>query len=135
MKNRLIAIAAGVIALGTTAFAQTRMTADVPFAFKTATGTLPAGTYEFTPRASSLSHLVVVRNKATGKSVFAGTPLFNAWNKAAGYPAAIFVCGASGCTLKALLTREGSSEYAVPNAKGKEKLAVIEVPLKSLNAD
>ena len=44
IANRLIVLAASAFALGTVAFGQTRMTAEIPFAFHTVTGTLPAGT-------------------------------------------------------------------------------------------
>ena len=136
IAKRILVIAGSVIALGTTAFGQNRMTAEVPFAFKTVTGTLPAGTYQFDRSTSNgLDHAVIIRNVATRKGVFAGNPLFNVYSKATDTPVAVFVCGSGGCALKALRTREGSSEYQVPKSKEHDKLAEISVPLKPIVTD
>ena len=136
IATRILVISASVIALGTTAFGQNRMTAEVPFAFKTSTGTFPAGTYQFDrTTGNGLSHAVIIRNVATQKGVFAGNPMFNAYSKATDAPIAVFVCGTGGCALKALRTREGSAEYQVPKSKDHEKVAEISVPLKAIVAD
>jgi len=136
IATRILVISASVIALGTTAFGQNRMTAEVPFAFKTVSGTLPAGTYQFDHvKSNGLASAVIIRSVATQKAVFAGNPLFNVYSKAADTPVAVFVCGSGGCALKALRTRDGSSEYQVPRSKDHEKMAEISVPLKAIVAD
>jgi len=134
---RIIVIAASVIALGTTAFGQTRMTAEIPFSFRTASGTMPAGTYEFNRAPSAvLGHSIIIRNVATDKSVFAGNSLFNSYSRATEAPVAVFVCGTDGsCALKALKTRDGSTEYDVPKSKNREKMSEIKVPMKPLSSD
>jgi len=133
---RLIVLAASVIAAGTSAFAQTRMTVQVPFEFKTVAGTLPAGTYEFSNASSaSLRNSVALRNTATDKAVFAGNAIFNSNKAVADAPVVEFACGAKGCALKAIRTRDGSNEYQVPHSKDHEKVAVISVPMKPLSAD
>jgi len=136
IANRMIVIAASVIALGTTAFGQNRMTAEIPFSFRTASGTLPAGTYEFNRAPSAVpGHSIIIRNVATDKSVFAGNALYNAWSKATDAPVAVFLCGSDGCALRALKTRDGSTEYNVPKSKDHEKMAEIKVPMRPRSTD
>jgi len=138
IANRIIVIAASVIALGTVAFGQTRMTAEVPFAFRTATGTLPAGTYEFSPgTAVGMENIVAIRSAATLHSSFAGHAVYNVYNKAHGSPVAEFTCVKGSCTLTAVRTWSGSYEYAAaPKPKDVEKnLAVISIPLKPIATD
>jgi hypothetical protein len=135
--NRLIVIAAGVFALGTAAFGQNRVTAEIPFAFKTASATLPAGTYEFTRvQSTAISNVVTIRNVATSQQVLAGNPLFTDYNKATDKPIAEFACGKDGCALKALRTNAGSVQYPAPHhAKDHEKVAVISIPMKPVSGE
>ena len=138
IAKRILVIAGSVIALGTTAFGQNRMTAEIPFAFHTATGTLPAGTYEFSPgRAAGMDNIVAIRSSATRQSSFAGQAIYNVYNKAHGAPVAEFTCIRGTCTLTAVRTWSGSYEYAAPRKpKDVEKnLAVISVPLKPISTD
>jgi hypothetical protein len=82
IANRLIVFAVSAIAFGTVAFGQTRMTAEIPFAFHTSKGTLPAGTYELRDVSmAGVPHLIVLRNTATQKSAVAGNPTFNVYRK------------------------------------------------------
>jgi hypothetical protein len=137
IANRMIVFAAGVIAFGTVAFGQTRMTAEIPFAFHTVSGTLPAGTYEL--RETEIGgnpHLVILRNTATLKSAFAGNPVYNSWRKTAGSSVVEFVCAERSCSLKAIRTGSSSLEYQTPRkSKNGEKMAVVSIALKPVNAD
>jgi hypothetical protein len=138
IANRIVVIAAGAIALGTVAYGQTHMTAEIPFAFHTAAGTLPAGTYEFSQStAAGMENIVAIRNAATLHSAFAGHAMYNVYSKAHGAPVAEFTCVKDSCTLTALRTWSGSYEYAAPRKpKDVEKdLAVISVPLKPVATD
>jgi hypothetical protein len=137
IANRLIIIAASAIAFGSVAFGQTRMTAEIPFAFHTVSGTLPAGTYEFRETSvGSASHMVLIRNTASQKSAFAGNPTYNAYRKGADSPVLEFACVERGCSLKAIKTAWASLEYVVPKNKDDSgKVAVVSIPLKPLNAD
>ena len=135
IANRLIVIAASALAFGTVAFGQTRMTAEIPFAFRTATGTLPAGTYEIR-ETSNAAHMVILRNIASQKSGFAGNPTYNTYRTAASGAALEFACVERNCSLKAIRTANASLEYRVPKSKDdSSKIAVISIPLKPLNAD
>src|SRR5271169_6569579 len=103
IANRLIVIAAGTIAFGTVAFGQTRMTAEIPFAFHTATGTLPAGNYEVRETAvGGASHVVLLRNTASKKGTFAGNARLNVYRTSAKGTVIEFVCTGRNCSLKAI---------------------------------
>jgi hypothetical protein len=137
IANRLIVFAASAIALGTVAYGQTRMTAQIPFAFHTVNGTLPAGTYEFSKEHGfALADTVVIRNVATGGMAFAGHSLYNSYGRTPNGPRAVFVCGKDGCSLKAIRTWDAALEYNVPKSRNAEQaMAVITVPLKPLSTD
>jgi hypothetical protein len=137
IANRLIVIAASTIAFGTVAFGQTRMTAEIPFAFHTVNGTLPAGTYEIREiTLGSASHVVLLRNAASQKSAFAGNPTYNAYRKAAGAPVLEFACVERNCSLKTIKTADASLEYVVPGTKDdSNKVALVSIPLKPPTAD
>jgi hypothetical protein len=135
IANRLIVFAAGVFALGSVAYGQTRMTAEIPFAFHTATASLPAGTYQFAPQANSGGHMVVIRNVETRNASLAGWAVHNVYDTAKNKPVVEFLCGANGCSLKAIRTAAGSLEYPAQHKSKKAEVAVISVPLKSLATD
>jgi hypothetical protein len=139
IANRLIVFAASAIALGTVAFGQTRpmMIAEIPFAFHTVVGTLPAGNYEIreTP-VGGAAHVVSLWNTATQKGAFAGNPTYNAYRKASAGTVLEFVCVERNCSLKAIRSVDASLEYATPSRiKDDSKVAVISIPVKLVNAD
>jgi len=136
IANRIIVIAASVIALGTVAYGQTTMTAEIPFAFRAASATLPAGTYTF-DTSSGIAHSVVIRNAATLNATFAGVALVNPFRGTKGAPVAEFTCVGRSCTLTALRSPSGSLEYAGPSKpkRSEDKVAVISVPLKTVSTD
>ena len=135
IANRLIVIAAGALALGSMAYGQSRMTADVPFAFRTVSGTLPAGSYEIAPQSNDSFHAVVLRNAATRKAVYAGTAMLDTWKRAADKPVIQFACVNGACALKSIQTLSGTLEYAPASKSKKAEIAVISIPLKAANAD
>ncbi len=137
IANRLIVLAASALAFGTVAFGQTRMTADIPFAFHTVSGNLPAGTYVITETSvGAASHVVILRNTASQKTSFAGNPTYNVWRKAADGAVLEFACVERNCSLKAIRTTSVSLEYVVPKSKDdSSKVAVVSIPLKPVNAD
>jgi hypothetical protein len=136
IANRMIVFAASVIAFGTVAFGQTRMTAEIPFAFHTVNGMLPAGTYEIRETSSGVAHIVLLRNTATEKGTLAGNPIYNVWRTVANGPVVEFVCAGSRCSLKAIRTSVASLEYQAPGkSKDGEKMAVVSISMKPVNAD
>jgi hypothetical protein len=141
IANRIAVFAAGLLAFGTSgAFAQSRMTADIPFAFETVTGTLPAGTYEVTEvHMGGAQHLMLLRNKETGKTSSVGIPVWDEWKRAGDRgPRVEFSCKAGACSLSAIRTFDGSMEYSGPSLPKNLKedvVALVAVPLKAASGD
>jgi hypothetical protein len=91
------------------------LTADIPFAFQTASGIQPAGEY----RVASVSHdgsVVEMQNLDTGHSAMTGMGIANG-NPNDKTPQLIFKCGSeSGCTLAAVKMADGGGwSYKAPN--------------------
>ncbi len=136
IATRMIVFAGSVFALGTMAFGQTNMTAEIPFAFHTANGTLLAGTYRLTSATGSLSRMVLLRNTKTQAAAYAGNSMVDTSKRAGDSPVVVFACSPEVCSLKAIRTAAGTLEYNVPKSKKSEHaLAVLEIPLKGHVAD
>jgi hypothetical protein len=135
IANRLIVIAASAFALGTLAFGQTSLTAQIPFAFRTAGGNLPAGTYQLSSVSVGGASSVIIRDAASGKASFVGSGMLNVYKKAPENPVVVFRCAGSNCSISAIRTGWGSVEYNAPKTPKNAEVAVIEVPLKALSAD
>jgi hypothetical protein len=134
VANRLIVFAVSALAFGTAAFAQTVTTAEIPFAFRTVTGTLPSGTYRFTETRTSGNSLMVIENATTGEKRMIGAPMFDHWGTAnKRVPSVDFVCVDGACSLKALNTGEGALVYQTPRQSRSDnaQVSVISVPAKT----
>ena len=78
----------------------------------------------------------ILRNTATEKAAFAGNPTYNAYRRAANGPVLEFACAGKDCSLKAIRSGWSSLEYATPRkSKDGEKMAVISIAMKPVNAD
>lgn len=138
IANRIILFAASALAFGTVAFGQTT-TAEIPFAFRTVTGTLPAGTWRFTESRTNGVALIVVENATTGDKRMIGVPILDHWGSATKpVPSVDFVCVNDKCSLKALNTDEGALVYQTPRQSRKGDTAVVSVisiPARTSNGE
>lgn len=138
--NRLIAFAASALAFGTifgtTAFGQTRLTVEVPFAFETAQGKLPAGSYDVVElRMNGVAHVISLRSAASGDTIIPGIPVFDGFATAGKAQSVDFACTRSSCRLTAIKTNSGTLTYGAPRkAKGSE-VATVTLPIRALNGD
>lgn len=111
--SRIAMMAAGAMVLGTMAYGQTNRKANVPFAFRTAMGALPAGEY-------------TVEQGAT----FGGTPV----TAMAGPAAILFRCAVDrGCVLVGVRTAEGAIK--VSSREKETGVATIAIPLRAVHGD
>lgn len=138
VANRMIVIA--VSALGTVAFGQSPMTAQIPFAFRTTTGTMPAGTYQLREaKLNGLEHVIYLHNTATGQTNAAGVPIYDQWTRAKSNPSIVFACAADVCSLKAIKTDSGTLEYSTPrqSAKGEKapQVSMVSIPMTASNGE
>lgn len=135
--KRLMTWAASLLVLGTAAFGQTRLTADIPFAFETTVGTLPAGNYRFTnATARAGTPWMIAYNTKTGASSSMGIPMRDAHHAAGDLgPVVEFVCGPGACRLKAIRTRDDALVYSVPRSRKNTQVATVTVPLRLAHGD
>jgi hypothetical protein len=136
LTNRLVIFAASAVLLGTMAYGQERMKAEIPFAFHTANASLPAGNYEF-DRPSIQDVVTTIRrlNGDSHKAVLALSLPLDTYNKATKAPSAEFVCENGNCVLRAVTTSAGTYRYPVPHKsrRDKEALSVLRIDLAAVN--
>jgi hypothetical protein len=137
LVNRIAMLAAGAMVLGTMAYGQTEMKAQIPFAFQTATSSYPAGQYTI-GRANMTSGYAIttLQKQATMHKEFVSGGLKDTWT--VGSPALLFRCSdGSGCVLTSVRTPDGSISYSPSSKKAryKDEAALIVIPLRAVNAD
>jgi hypothetical protein len=135
LANRLVMFAASAVVLGTMAYGQTKMKAEIPFAFSTVNATLPAGSYEFS--GQSTTNTTRLWNAASHRGVLAVSAPLDTYRTATGHPSIVFVCGNEGCSLKEIRTSNGTLTYQVSHraTRDKEAVSVISIPLTALNGE
>jgi hypothetical protein len=136
--NRLAIFAASAVVLGTMAYGQTTLNAEIPFAFHTANATLPAGNYTISRVAgASVTSTLVLYNKDLRRSVMAASLPIDMFHKAAEKPVMVFACAEQGCTLREIKTSHGTYSYpsAHKESRDREAVSMIEVPLTPRNVD
>jgi hypothetical protein len=131
LANRLSMFAASAVLLGTMAYGQERIKAEIPFAFHTATASLPAGTYEFDHRVGDAVSTIRLISSESHKAVFAGSLPLDTHNAANNRPSAEFLCRNGNCELRAITTYAGTYRYppARKSGRDKETLSVLRIQL------
>lgn len=136
LVNRIVMVAASAMVLGTLAFGQTEMKAQIPFPFRTSMSTLPAG--EYTVGQYSTRNglpIATLQNHATAIKVFAPGGMVDRTN--VGSWSVVFRCtDDKGCVLAAIKTRDGVISYSANSKSAREKeAALVIIPLRPVNAD
>jgi hypothetical protein len=134
IANRIFQCAAGAVLLTASAFAQSNMTASIPFAFHANGVNMPAGTYRLDATSSpSGSTLIVLRDSAAKNAVVAvaGTLGSNPANRGARI---VFRCQENGCDLRQVWTNE--TGYSYPgHGKDRSDDRLASIPLTNVKAD
>jgi hypothetical protein len=125
--NRLFLFAAAALSLGTVAYGQTTLKADVPFAFKTAAGPAAAGRYTVEVQNSGGQSIVHINNRETGLNVLSLTYRVDDKANKAIAPHLVFRCAEESCQLSEIWTPEGAYGIPVRHARGPEYLASIKL--------
>jgi hypothetical protein len=136
--NRLAIFAASAVVLGTMAYGQTSMNAEIPFAFHTANASLPAGNYTITRLAgASVTNTLRLYNTESHRSVLAASLPIDVVRTAAEKPVLVFACTEQVCTLSDIKTSNGTYSYpaARKTAHDREAVSMIEIPLTPRNGD
>ncbi len=133
LNTRMMIFAAGAVAAAGMAYGQDRLKADIPFDFRLAHVTLPAGSYTF-DRLMDPSGVDKIRVTGASSRLTVMSLPMDGNRKAAGKPSAVFACNDQGCALSELRTYDGT--YVYPAQKIKEVgLTAVHVPLKSSSGD
>jgi len=119
--NHSLIAAAVALALGTAAYGQDKITANIPFEFSANGAVHEAGTYDVVKNPSNL--VLQLRNAANGQSVHLGIGVPEGGSPSAeARPRLVFQCREDGgCALAQVWIADGRGySYAVPKAKGPE---------------
>jgi hypothetical protein len=133
IANRIFQCAAGAVLLTASAFAQTNMTANIPFAFHANGATMPAGSYRLdTTSTPSGTTLIVLRDSAAKKAVVAAAGSLGQPNTRGAR--IVFRCNESGCDLRQVWTNDAGYSYP-GHAKDRSDDRVASIPLTDVKAD
>ena len=132
--NSLLITAAGVVLSTSGAYGQSKITANLPFEFRTAAGVQPAGEYAVEPTANGAAIRIVNQDTRKGSLLGIGVP--EGQNKNA-QPKLVFQCGSeSGCALTHVQMGDGREwKYNAPRLKASETARVAVVLLESKQAE
>jgi len=133
--NRLFQCAAGAVLLSASAFAQSNMTANIPFAFHANKVTLPAGSYRVDADTNhGGAPVILLRNQADrNKAIAIGSALGSPANNKG--PRLVFRCSDStGCDLRQVWTPEAGYSYP-SNSKDHNGDRVASISLTNSKAD
>ncbi|HEY7334291.1 MAG TPA: hypothetical protein VH639_05365 [Bryobacteraceae bacterium] len=130
--NALLLTAAGLTLSAAAVYGQSRVVANIPFAFRTIGGMQAAGQYAVAHEGPTTK----LTNLESGKSTLAGfgTP---ADVSAKAKPQLVFICGSeSGCALSAVTDADGrTTSFKAPHLKASETAHVAVVQLESRQAE
>ena len=127
ITNRLFVFAATAVFLGTTAFGQTTLRADVPFAFHVPGGGVDAGNYAIHLENGANGKVVNFYNHDSHRSALAVTSRLFAKSGEAIQPRLVFRCGDTGCALSEVWTLDGG--YGVSQGKPRAHEYLASIPL------
>jgi hypothetical protein len=129
-------IVAAALALSTAAvFAQTKLTANVPFAFTTMGAQMSAGSYEIVSGSTSNAGVLWIRNVATGTKTVLGIGIPNGLDDTRGAHL-VFKCAGETCALAELWREDGRGyKFSMPRVKPSqlERVAVIYFERKNVD--
>jgi hypothetical protein len=125
IANRLFLFAAAALSLGTAAYGQNTLKADVPFAFRMPGGVASAGQYTIRLDGVSNGQVVHINNWETGHSALSvGYSLYRNVNVPI-VPRLVFRCGETGCALSEIWTPTGGYGVPVRHVRSPEYIASI----------
>lgn len=126
IANRLFLFSAAALSLGTAAYGQNLMKADVPFAFHGPAGTASAGHYIVRVESNGGGYIAQIRDRATGRGVISITNRLDNKSGAAVAPHLVFRCAeGAGCRLSEIWTLTGGFSVPVKHVRNPEYVASI----------
>jgi hypothetical protein len=126
ITNRLFLFAAAALSLGTAAYGQNILTANVPFAFSGPAGTASAGHYTVqVDNNNGGGPIVQIRDRGTGRGGFSLAIPLDSKVGAAIAPHLVFRCAETGCQLSEIWTPTGGFKVPVKHVRNPEYVASI----------
>lgn len=124
----LVAFAASAAFLGTAAYGQSSLKADVPFAFSVPGGGAVSGNYIIDIDSNGSSRVLRLYNTDTHKAVAVIATSLTNGKSAAIEPRLVFRCSDAGCALAEVWTPDGG--FGVPAHKMRTPEYLAKVPLE-----
>lgn len=136
LANRLVIFAASAVVLGTMAYGQPRLTAEVPFAFSAGSAKLQPGTYLVYRQTLGAVTKMILEDTVSHHSFFAVGAYVDSHDRPS-QPSVVFVCLNGVCSLSAIKTDNGTLKFGPPRNSAREPGAatVVTIPLTSRKAD
>jgi hypothetical protein len=126
IANRLFLFTAAALSLGTAAYGQNILKADVPFAFHGPAGTAYAGHYIVRVENNGSGYVAQVRDRGTGRGVVSIANRLDNHGAAAIAPRLVFRCTqGAGCQLSEIWTRTGGFSVPVKHVRNPEYVASV----------
>jgi hypothetical protein len=125
IANRLILFAAATLSLGTVAYGQNTLKADVPFVFRMPGGLSSAGHYTVRLETNGTGKIVHVEQRETGRSALSIAYRLDSKLGANVTPHLVFRCAAAGCQLSEIWTVFGGVGIPVSHVREPEYVASI----------
>ena len=127
ITNRLFLFAAAALSLGTVAYGQTTLKADVPFAFaiRGVEATSAAGNYTVRLENTGNGSLARITDRVTGRGMFSLTIPLGSKVGAEIAPHLVFRCVETGCQLSEIWTSAGGFKIPVKHVRESGYLASI----------
>ena len=127
ITNRIFVFAAFALSLGTFAYGQTTLKANVPFAFAVPGGPAQAGQYTIQVENGAGGKVVHISNRETGRSVLALSNRLEGNVNHPAEPRLVFRCGEEGCHLSEIWTLNGG--YSIPAGHSRNPEYLASIPL------
>ena len=134
IANQILQCAVGAVLLSASAFAQSNLIANVPFAFHANKLNMPAGSYRVDAETThGGAPVIVLRNQADQNKVFAlGSPLGSTIANRG--PRLVFRCNEGVCDLRQNWTPEAGYSYP-SHTKDRADDRLASIPLTNPKAD
>jgi len=131
IANRLVTFAVSAVVLGTVAYGDTGVQAQIPFEFYTSQGSMPAGRYDVTENYMARG-VIALHNTASNQWQL--TLPTSVDNKDWGKMALTFRCD-DGCQLVGVQTRTSVSTYRARKSARAREAALVVIPLAVVNGN
>jgi hypothetical protein len=136
LANRLVMFAASAVVLGTMAYGQPQMKAEVPFAFSAGSATLPSGSYLVYRQSLGAVTKMMLEDTVSHRSFFAVGAYVDSRDRPSQL-SVVFACLNGACSLSAIKMDNGTLKFAPPRnaARVRGTASIVSIPLTSRNVD